>query len=66
MGIEVQDEVTVETDYLIVGAPVYTDEDGEPLDEPKAPEELDIYREAEGKSGILTISVDDLRSYFVF
>jgi hypothetical protein len=65
IGIEVQPELDVDTDYLIVGSAVFTDEDGETLDEPKQPKELDVYREAEAK-GINIVTVDQLRGYFVF
>ncbi len=66
MGIQVQPKIDVETDYLIIGSAVYTDEDGEPLDEPLQPSELEVYREAEGRSGIEIVPVQDLRDYFVF
>ena len=66
MGIEVQSELGLETDYLIVGGAIYVDEDGEPLEEPQQPSDLDVYREAEGLGGINIVSLSDLRGYFVF
>ncbi len=65
IGIQVQSGLQLDTHYLIVGAAVFEDEDGEPLDEPRQPYELDIYREAEAKS-VSIISMSDLRGYFVF
>ncbi len=66
MGIRVQEAIDIDTDYLIVGAALYTDDDGEVLEEPREPQELDVYREAEGIGGINIIPVSDLRGYFVF
>lgn len=66
MGIEVQPKLDARTDYLILGGAVYIDEDGEPLEEPIQPTELDVYREAEGLGGINIVSLSDLRGYFVF
>ena len=65
IGIHVQKGLQLDTHYLIVGSPVFEDEDGEPLDEPRQPYELDIYREAESKH-VSIIPVSDLRGYFVF
>jgi hypothetical protein len=66
MGIVVQSEIDLETDYLIVGNAIYTDEDGEPLDEPLQPTELEVYRQAEGQGGINIVPLSRLRGYFVF
>lgn len=66
LDIAVQDDLDERTDYLILGSAVYTDEDGEPLEEPLQPTELEVYRAAEGRSGIAIVPVSDLRGYFVF
>ncbi|MFT5284944.1 MAG: hypothetical protein ACI8TQ_001104 [Planctomycetota bacterium] len=65
IGITVQKGLQLDTHYLIVGSAVFEDEDGEPLDEPRQPYELNIYREAESKH-VSIISIADLRGYFVF
>ncbi len=64
MGITVQDKLTLDTDYLIVGSELYTDpETGEPLDEPLQVTDLPIYKDAESK-GVNIVSIKDLRTYF--
>jgi hypothetical protein len=64
MGITVQDKLTLDTDYLIVGSELYTDpETGEPLDEPLQVTDLPIYKDAESK-GVNILSIKDLRTYF--
>ena len=65
IGITVQSGLQLDTHYLIVGSAMFEDEDGEPLDEPRQPYELDIYREAEAKN-VSIIPMSDLRGYFVF
>ena len=65
MGIQVQDEVTVETDYLIVGSELYLDpETGEPLEEAMPVSELPVYKDAES-TGVLILPIRDLRNYFL-
>jgi predicted nucleic acid-binding Zn-ribbon protein len=64
MGITVQDKLTLDTDYLIVGSELYADpETNEPLDEPLQVTDLPIYKDAESK-GVNIISIKDLRTYF--
>lgn len=63
LGITVQKEVDKTTDYLITGGEVYTDEDGEPLEEPRQPSELPVYQEAVA-AGVLIVPLKDIRDYF--
>jgi uncharacterized membrane protein len=64
MGIQVQDKLGLDTDYLIVGSELFTDpETGEPLDEALQVSELPIYKDAEAR-GIKIVSIKELRSYF--
>lgn len=65
MGITVQDELDITTSYLIVGAEIWTDELGQPLEEPLDPTELPVYREAEALA-VQLVPLQDLRSYFRF
>lgn len=65
MGITVQKELSLDTDYLIVGSELYADpETGEPLEEPMPVSELAVYKDAEAK-GVLILPIRDLRSYFL-
>jgi hypothetical protein len=65
MGITVQDEIDISTNYLIVGGEIWTDELGQPLEEPLDPKELPVYREAEALA-VQIVPLQDLRSYFRF
>jgi hypothetical protein len=65
MGITVQDKLDVNTDYLILGSDMWTDEEGNPLEEPMSPTELPIYKDAEA-NGVQIVSIKTLSSYFVF
>jgi predicted nucleic acid-binding Zn-ribbon protein len=65
MGIELQDQLQLDTDYLIVGAEMFTDEEGNPLEEPLHPSEMPIYKDAEAR-GVQIVPLKDLRSYFKF
>jgi hypothetical protein len=65
MGIHVQKELSLDTDYLIVGSELYADpETGEPLEEAMPVSELAIYKDAEAK-GVLILPIRDLRNYFL-
>ena len=65
MGIHVQDELSLDTDYLIVGSELYLDpETGEPLEEAMPVSELSVYKDAEAK-GVLILPIRDLRNYFL-
>lgn len=63
IGINVQDELSNTTDFLIVGGPMFMDEEGEPLEEPLQPESLAVYTQAVDK-GVTIIPVRDVLQYF--
>lgn len=63
IGINVQDEISNTTDFLIVGGPMFVDEEGEPLEEPMQPESLPVYTQAVDK-GVTVIPVRDVLQYF--
>lgn len=65
MGIRVQSALSDDTDYLIVGAELYVDENGEALENPTPPSDLPVYKDAESQ-GTRIVSIKDLRSYFKF
>lgn len=65
MGIVVQEKLEFDTDYLIVGADLFVDEEGTPLEDPLPVSELAVYKNAEA-SGVQIISIKDLQSYFKF
>lgn len=65
MGITVQDKLSYDTDYLIVGAEMYVDENGQPLEDPLQPSELATFKDAEA-NGVQIVSIEDLRTYFKF
>ncbi len=63
IGINVQDELSNTTNFLIVGGPMFVDEEGEPLEEPLQPESLPVYTEAIDR-GVAIIPVRDVLQYF--
>lgn len=64
IGITVQPELDLTTDYLIVGQELYTDpETLEPLEEPLQPSELAVYKDAVA-NGLAIIPIKDIRQYF--
>lgn len=63
INVNVQPEITNRTDYLIVGSELYTDEFGEPLDEPIQPSDLPAYKQAEA-IGVVIVPIRDVRRYF--
>lgn len=63
IGITVQENVDLTTNYLIVGGPLFYDEEGEPVEEPIQPSELSTYKEAVEK-GVYIISINALKQYF--
>lgn len=65
MGIKVQDKLANDTDYLIVGAEIYVDENGQALENPMPPQELAVYKNAESQ-GTNIVSIKQLRDYFKF
>jgi hypothetical protein len=64
IGITVQETLDFNTDYLIVGSELFTDEDGNPLEDPLSPAELPVYKDAEA-NGVQIVSIKDLHGYFV-
>ena len=63
IGITVQKELDLTTNYLIVGQPLYTDENGEVLEEPRQPSDLPVYKEALAQ-GCSIIPISQFRLYF--
>lgn len=63
INISVQEQVNETTDFLIVGAEIYTDEFGEPLEDPVSPEDLPEYQEAVAV-GVQVVPLRDVRRYF--
>ncbi len=63
IGIRVQQKLDLATDYLIVGAELYVDEEGEPYEEPVSPSELPVYKDAEA-NGVQIVALKDLQAYF--
>ncbi|MDG1491088.1 MAG: hypothetical protein P8R43_04300 [Planctomycetota bacterium] len=63
IGINIQSDISNATDFLITGGPVFTDEDGEPLDEPMAVDQLPVYGEA-SDLGVTIVSMRDVLQYF--
>ena len=61
--IRVQPKVDQTTDFLIVGAELYVDENGEPLEEPLPPSELPEYKNAEAL-GVQIVPLQEVRRYF--
>jgi hypothetical protein len=65
MNIKVQKTLDKSTDFLIVGAEMYVDENGQLLSEPVQPTDLPIYRDAVAE-GVQVVQVAELRRYFRF
>ncbi|QDU68635.1 hypothetical protein [Engelhardtia mirabilis] len=65
MGINVQDSLSLTTDYAIVGSEVYVDEFGDAYEEPVDPSNLPIYSEAVAQ-GCKVIPIAQVREYFKF
>ncbi len=63
ININVQGKLDKTTDYLIVGSELYTDEDGEPLDDPLQPSDLPAYKEAEAM-GVRIVPIKLVTDYF--
>lgn len=63
IGINVQSRLDSTTHYLIVGSEIWTDEDGEPLEEPLQPSDLPIYKEAESL-GVHIVPLQNVREFF--
>jgi hypothetical protein len=65
MGINVQDNLALTTDYAIVGSELYVDEFGEAYEEPVDPSELPVYGEAVAL-GVKIIPIQQVREFFRF
>lgn len=63
IGIHVQNKLDRETDYLLVGAELYQDESGEPLEEPIQPSDLPEYKQAEA-DGVQIVPIRDVIRFF--
>jgi hypothetical protein len=63
LGIRVEEQVDIGTNYLIVGSEIHTDEFGEPLETPLQPSDLPEYKKAESL-GVQIVPLDDVRAYF--
>lgn len=63
ININVQKRLDKTTDYLIVGSELYTDEDGEPLDDPLQPSDLPVYKEAQAM-GVRIVPIKLVTDYF--
>lgn len=63
IGITVQKELDLTTNYLIVGQPMYTDENGDPLEEPRQPSELGVYKNAQAQ-GCSIVSITQFQRFF--
>jgi hypothetical protein len=61
--VNIQPSVDKTTDYLIVGAELYFDEDGEPLEEPIQPSELEEYKKAIA-DGVQIVPLKQVIEYF--
>jgi hypothetical protein len=65
MNIQVQKAVDRNTDFLILGAEMYVDENGQPLAQPVQPTDLPTYRDAVAQ-GVQVVQLSELRKYFRF
>ncbi|MFT5289215.1 MAG: hypothetical protein ACI8PQ_001090 [Planctomycetota bacterium] len=63
VGINVQDELSLTTHFLIVGQELYQDENGEPLEDPIQVEDLPVYKQAADQS-VQIIPLQDLNAFF--
>jgi len=61
--VNIQPTVDKTTDYLIVGAELYFDEDGEPLEDPIQPSELEEYKKAVA-DGVQIVPLKQVIEYF--
>lgn len=63
IGVTVQKRVDSDTAYLIVGAALLLDENGEPYEEPVQPSVLPEYKEAQAQ-GVQIVSIREVESFF--
>ena len=67
MNIQVENDLTALTDFLIVGSELFTDPvTKEPLEDPLPPSELSVYKDAQARGGISIIPLKDIQKYFRF
>jgi hypothetical protein len=64
IGVRVQTNLDLSTDFLIVGSEILADEFGEPLEEPLQPSDLPVYKQAQA-DGVQIIPIQRIREYFV-
>lgn len=65
IGIHVQDELDLSTNFLIAGAPVMQDEDGYPLEVPREASALPEYQQAEANH-VQIITLASIQDFFAF
>jgi len=63
MGVVVQKTLDRNTDFMIVGGEMYTDDNGQPLATPVQPSDLPVYKDAVAE-GVQLVQLKDLRQYF--
>lgn len=63
ININLQSKLDKTTDYLIVGAELYVDDEGEPLEDPQQPSDLPVYKEAEAM-GVRIVPLKLVTDYF--
>jgi hypothetical protein len=63
MGVTVQKTLDRNTDFMIVGGEMYTDENGQPLAAPLQPSDLPVFKDAVAE-GVQVVQLKDLRQYF--
>jgi hypothetical protein len=64
MNISVTKDLEKTTDFLIVGAEMFTNpENGQPLETPMQPSEMPIYKEAQAQ-GVQVVALKELRQFF--
>jgi len=64
IGVNVQDDLDYTTHFLIVGSELYNDPvTNEPLEEPLAPSELAVYKDAVAKQ-VKIVPLQDIREFF--
>jgi hypothetical protein len=63
MGVVVQKSLDKTTDFMIVGAEMYTDDNGQPYPSPVQPTDLPVYKDAVAE-GVQVVQMKDLRQYF--
>ncbi|MFT4711266.1 MAG: hypothetical protein ACI8Q9_002407 [Planctomycetota bacterium] len=65
IGIHVQDELDLSTNFLIAGAPVMQDSDGYPLEDPQEVSGMPVYKQAEADH-VQIITLASIQDFFAF